>query len=153
MGSFAAHDDPDAGRVAGQGARVEGEELPGQLGQVGVLGRFAVTVIAAVQASSGWAAIAACRVLSGCCPPADGQVDVHAVLAQPDDVVQERLGRPAVSVQIRIGLPWRCSSGICANAAYRTVMWSAALLAPALPARSCAARNSPVLSNVASIGW
>ena len=32
-------------------------------------------------------------------------------------------------------------------------MWSAAVLLPAFPRRSIAARNSPVLSQNASIGW
>src|SRR4051812_28789870 len=61
--------------------------------------------------------------------------------------------QPAVSARIRIGLLWRCWSGTCASAASRTVMWSAAVLLPAFPRRSIAARNSPVLSQNASIGW
>jgi hypothetical protein len=60
---------------------------------------------------------------------------------------------PAVSQRTRIGVPCRWASGTWARAASSTVMWSAALFAPALPGRSRAVRNSPVLSQNASIGW
>lgn len=63
------------------------------------------------------------------------------------------LAPPALSVQTRMGVPWRRSSGIWASAASRTVMWSAAVLAPALPGRSSQPRASPVLSRKHNSGW
>jgi hypothetical protein len=60
--------------------------------------------------------------------------------------------QPAVSARMRIGVPWRCRSGNCLSAASSTSMWSAAVLLPAFPRRNAAARNSPVLSQNASIG-
>ena len=62
------------------------------------------------------------------------------------------LEQPAPSARTRIGTPCRCASGICASAASRTVMWSAAVFAPALPGRSSPARNSPVLSRTPGSG-
>ena len=40
---------------------------------------------------------------------------------------------PAESQRIRMSLPWRWASGICASARSSTVMWSAAVFDPALP--------------------
>jgi hypothetical protein len=59
---------------------------------------------------------------------------------------------PAPSARIRIGAPWRYSSGICANASSVTWMWSAAVFAFAFPGRSIPASASPVLSSHASNG-
>jgi hypothetical protein len=58
----------------------------------------------------------------------------------------------APSARIRIGVPYRCASGICANASSVTLMWSAAALALAFPGRSIPANASPVLSSQASRG-
>lgn len=56
------------------------------------------------------------------------------------------LAAPALSVRMSRSVPWRWGSGNWARAASRTVMWSAAVLAPALPILSSPARASPVLS-------
>jgi len=60
---------------------------------------------------------------------------------------------PAPSAQTRIGVPCRWASGIWASATSVTVMWSAAVLDPALPGRSRVASASPVLSHQAVNGW
>jgi hypothetical protein len=59
---------------------------------------------------------------------------------------------PAPSARIRIGVPYRYASGICANASSVTLMWSAAALAFAFPGRSIPANASPVWSSHASSG-
>jgi hypothetical protein len=61
--------------------------------------------------------------------------------------------QPAESERIRIGVPCRYWSGIWASAASRTVMWSAVVFDPALPARSSPARASRVLSRKQNNGW
>jgi hypothetical protein len=67
--------------------------------------------------------------------------------------VRNAFVQPAVSARIKIGVPWRNWSGSWASAASSTLMWSAAVFAPALPGRSWAARNSRVLSQNAARGW
>jgi hypothetical protein len=58
---------------------------------------------------------------------------------------------PAPSMVTRIRR--RYLPGIAAIAADSTSMWSAVVLAPALPGRSLMARLSPVLSHHAVSGW
>ncbi len=55
----------------------------------------------------------------------------------------QRQDRGAVAVRV----------GICASARSVTVMWSAAVLAPALPGRSIAGSDSPILSHHAVSVW
>jgi hypothetical protein len=56
------------------------------------------------------------------------------------------LEQPAPSARMRIGVPYRAWSGICANAKSNTLMWSAAVFAPALPGRSSPASASFVVT-------
>lgn len=48
------------------------------------------------------------------------------------------------SVRSRILMPWMCSSGIWSSARSATLIWSAAVFAPAFPGRSSPASASPV---------
>ena len=66
-----------------------------------------------------------------------------ALLAQAADVGQERLGAAGAVRADQDRVPCRCASGICASAASRTVMWSAAVFAPALPGRSSRGQELP----------
>jgi DNA-binding CsgD family transcriptional regulator len=63
------------------------------------------------------------------------------------------LADPALSVRMRMSVPCRWASGICARAWSSTVMWSVAVLAPAFPGRSRPDSASPVLARKHSSGW
>ena len=141
--AFAAHDHPRPGRIARQDG---GGQQAGDLGDAAPsTGRCSPSAsiagaqsVAPEQRDGG--------VLVPGDGPADGERTAHRLLAQRAKVGEERLGAPGASARTRIGCPCRWWSGIWASAASSTAMWSAAVLLPALPVRSAAARNSPVLS-------
>ena len=84
---------------------------------------------------------------------ADGEANVDAVLAQGADVGQELLAGTGGIGADEDGLPVPVGVGDLRQAGIATVMWSAAVLLPALPGRSSPARASPVLSRNPNIGW